>query len=356
MPKKVRTRRTASNMAAEGAYAGLGEFDLIERFFAPLATAPGSLALTDDAAVLKPSTGHELVLTKDMLAADIHFFANDPADLVARKALRVNLSDLAAKGARPLGYLLGLGLGGEMAGSGAAQWLTGFAAGLAADQAEFAFPLLGGDTIRSGERMVLSITALGEVPEGRAIRRNGAKAGDLVYVSGTIGDSALGLALRLDPELAHKLGLSAPHAEFLLNRYLLPQPRMALASAVLSHASASLDISDGLCADAGHVARHSDVDLVLEADDVPLSDAARAALAADPELLARVLTGGDDYELFVCVPRAQGQTFEADAAAAGVPVARIGRVEAPAADKPAVRLTRSGLPFTLAGQGGFRHF
>ncbi len=356
MTKKVRTRRTASNMAKEGAYAGLGEFDLIERFFAPLATAPGSLALTDDAAVLKPSAGHELVLTKDMLAADVHFFASDPADLVARKALRVNLSDLAAKGARPLGYLLGLGIGGEHAKSGAAQWLTGFAAGLATDQAEFAFPLLGGDTIRSGERMVLSVTALGEVPEGHAVRRNGAKTGDLVYVSGTIGDSALGLALRLDPGLAQKLSLSPVHTEFLLNRYLLPQPRVALASAVLSHASASLDISDGLCADAGHVARHSGVDVVLDVDSVPLSEAVRAALASDPGLIAAVLTGGDDYELFVCVPPAQGQAFEADAAAAGVPVTCIGQVKSSAADKPAVHLTRGIAPFTLAGQGGFRHF
>ncbi|ADZ70348.1 thiamine-phosphate kinase [Polymorphum gilvum] len=325
------------------------EFDLIARYFAPLATDPGCLALTDDAAALTPSPGTDLVLTKDMLAAGVHFFPGDPPDSIAAKALRVNLSDLAAKGARPRAYLLGLALQDDWT----EDWLAAFSAGLAADQARFGLSLYGGDTIRSGAGLVVSVTAIGEVPAGRTVRRNGARPGDRIFVTGTIGDAALGLRLRLDPGLADRLGLAAQEREHLLRRYLWPEPRTALAAAILDHASASIDVSDGLAADAGHVCRESRVDGVIDVDLVPFSPAARGVRAQDPGLGLACLTGGDDYEILACVPPQACDGFVAAAADAGVAVSCIGEV---AEGGGRLTFTQGGRPVQVSDGGGFRHF
>ncbi len=299
----------------------IGEFELIARIFAPLA-GEGAYGLLDDAAALSPPPGMDLVLTKDALAVGVHFFADDPWDLVARKALRVNLSDLAAKGARPLGYLLALGLpdGWVLAD------MDRFGAGLAADQAEFGVPLLGGDTIRSPGGLILSVTAVGAVPTGRIVRRGGARVGDVVVVTGTIGDSALGLQLRLDPGLADRIGLADDERAYLLRRYLLPEPRVALANTLCTHASAAMDISDGLIGDISKIAAASGVRIEIDAARIPLSPAARAAVTSESRLQRAVLSGGDDYEIAATLSPDHLAAFLAACEKARISAIPIGRV------------------------------
>lgn len=300
----------------------LGEFELIERYLAPLATDPGSFELVDDVAVLTPPAGHDLVLTKDMVAAGIHFFPDDPPAAIAQKALRVNLSDLAAKGAKPLGYLLGLGLSHDWQ----EPWLAEFASGLAADQKTYDVALYGGDTIKSGNGMVLSVTAIGSVPEATAVRRSGAQLSDRLYVTGTIGDGALGLKLRLDPAQAERWGLNEAERAHLLERYLLPRPRVAAAEIVRRFASASMDISDGLVGDMAKLLKASGVGADIKASQIPLSAAAKRAVVNDPQAFVTALTGGDDYELLVAVPQQDGMAFEAAMARISLPCAMIGRI------------------------------
>ncbi len=264
---------------------------LIARFFKPLATHPGALGLTDDAAFVTPPPGCDLVLKTDAIIGGVHFFADDPADLVARKALRVNLSDLAAKGAKPLGFLVSLALPKEIG----EDWLGQFAQGLHADATHYDCPLFGGDTDRTPGPITIAISMFGTVPQGTMPRRAGAKPGDRVLVSGSIGDAALGLRLRNGADWK----INDAQRQHLSSRYLLPQPRNALAEAVRRFASASMDVSDGLAGDLAKLARVSGVAAVVEVTRVPLSDAAKAALAAEPALIEPVLTGGDDYEI-VC--------------------------------------------------------
>lgn len=329
------------------AAGGIGEFELIARVFAPLA-ADGALGLTDDAAFYRPRPGLDLVLTKDEVVCGVHFFADDPWDSVARKALRVNLSDLAAKGAAPVGYLLALGLPKDFT----VEEIDALGAGLAADQAIYGISLYGGDTVRSPAGLTLSVTAIGEVREGGMVRRGGARAGDIIVVTGTIGDAALGLSLRLDPGLSDRLGLSAEHRDHLLDRYLLPRPRGALASAVTDCASGGMDISDGLVGDLGKMAAASGVAIEIDADRVPLSAAVHAAVAADPRLLAVALTGGDDYELALSIPEAKVAAFMAAADAAGIGAVPIGWVRA--GEGISVRGDQPAL--ADLGSGSYRHF
>jgi thiamine-monophosphate kinase len=321
----------------------LDEFARIARFFAPLA-GPGALGLLDDAALVDAPPGRQLVVTADALVAGVHFLADDPPDLVARKMLRVNLSDLAAMGAAPLGYLMTTAL---PAGCDEA-WLAGFAKGLAADQAAFGISLLGGDSVATPGPATLSVTAIGSVPAGRAVRRGGAVPGDLIYVSGTIGDAALGLrALR--GELA---GLDGTQRSFLVDRYHLPQPRLALGEGLVGVAHAMLDISDGLIGDLNHLCAVSGVAAVLEAARVPLSPAVRGALARDPALLAPVLGGGDDYELVFTAPRAAEPAFAALATALALPITTIGRIEAGSGVRV---IDETGRDIALAASG-YQHF
>ena len=294
-----------------------GEFALIERYFRPLAADAGAFALTDDAAIYRPRVGQDLVLTTDLVAAGIHFFADDPPDLIAKKALRVNLSDLAAKGAEPVGYLLALALPGDWT----EPWIRRFAAGLAADQKRFGISLLGGDTSRANGGLTIAVTAIGRVPQGTMPRRAGAKPGDAVFVSGTIGDGALGLRVRS--------GALAPNpraAKFLRDRYLVPEPRLALAPVVRRYATSAMDVSDGLVGDLAHICEVSGVTARVDAAGVPLSSAARSVLTADPSLLSVVLNGGDDYEILATVPPKSAAAYVSAASAVGAPVTRIGEI------------------------------
>jgi thiamine-monophosphate kinase len=297
-----------------------GEDELIARYFAPLAGEAG-LGLKDDAALFRPSPGHDLVLTVDGIVAGVHFFAEDAPASVARKALAVNVSDLAAKGASPAGFLLTLTLPADWTEA----WLAAFCQGLGEAARAFGCPLLGGDTVR-GPSIAVSITAVGEVPGGRMVRRTTAKPGDSIVVSGTIGDGGLGLALRGASRPAWAAALSGEERAFLLDRYLHPQPRLALASALIEHASAAMDVSDGLAGDLAKMVRASGATAVVETAQVPLSPAARAALAADPALLDRLLTGGDDYEILAAVPPERLDAFLAASGQAGLATVPIGIV------------------------------
>ena len=324
------------------------EDDLIARHFAPLA-GPAGLGLRDDAALVPIPEGHDLVATKDALVAGVHFFANDPPERIARKALRVNLSDLAAKGAAPLGYLLALAL---PAGT-TDEDLAGFAAGLRADGEAFGLPLLGGDTVRTPGPLMLSVTALGTVPRGRMVRRTGVRAGDEIWVTGTIGDAALGLQLRLAPDRPGFRALDEVGRAHLLDRYLLPRPRNALAPALLDLASGGMDVSDGLVGDLRKMLRVSGVTAEIDVDAVPLSPAARAAIAAEPALLETALGGGDDYELLVALPPESAAAFVARATAGGVNVTRLGAARA---GTDAARFLRGDDPDFSIVRGSFSHF
>ena len=293
---------------------------LIARHFSPIATHPGALGLGDDAAFIKPPAGCDLVLKTDAIIGGVHFFSEDAAGDVARKALRVNLSDLAAKGAKPLGFLLSLALPKNVGDD----WLSLFASGLRDDAVAFGCPLFGGDTDRTPGPVTISIAMFGSVPEGSMVRRAGAKPGDLVFVSGTIGDAALGVVLRKGANW--KLGDA--QRQHLKSRYLLPQPRNALAEAVRTHATTAMDVSDGLAGDFAKLARASQVAAEIEVARVPLSDAAKAAIAVDPAMLETALTGGDDYEIVCTVPVAKADSFRAAAKAANVAVTEIGAIKA----------------------------
>lgn len=325
------------------------EDDLIARWFGPLATAPGALGLKDDAATFPVPAGFELVVTTDALVAGVHFFADDPPDAVARKALRVNISDLVGKGSTPAGYLLTLALPPDWT----EDWVEAFAAGLAADQREFGISLFGGDTVQTPGPLWLSVAGLGLAPAGRVPRRTGAAPGERIFVTGTIGDAALGLLLRLDPARAGRWGLTVAQADHLRDRYLLPRPKVAAAQIVGAFASAAMDVSDGLAIDSARLCKASCVSAAIEVGAVPLSPAARRAVEADPSLWETVLTGGDDYEVLLTVPEGRGSAFRDAAAGAGVPVASIGTI-GEAAEPPLTMRGPAG-PMRLA-RLGFRHF
>ncbi len=308
------------------------EFALIAAF-RPLA-APEALALQDDAAVFTPPPGRELVVSADAIVAGVHFLPDDPPDLVARKLLRVNLSDLAAMGAVPLHYLLTV----SVPRATDPAWFAAFAGGLAEDQARYGITLLGGDTTSTPGPVSLSATVIGHVAPGQALRRAGAQPGDGLWVTGSIGDAALGL-LALRHEIADPDGTLA-------DRYRLPRPRVGLALAGLVHAA--MDVSDGLVQDCGHLARACGLAVSVQAADVPLSPAARAAGRLDV-----CLTGGDDYELLLAVPDLASAALQAECRRAGVAVTRIGSFEEGA---PGVRIVApSGEAMTLA-RAGYSHF
>jgi thiamine-monophosphate kinase len=326
--------------------AGLGEFGRIRHFFAPLA-GPGGLGLKDDAALVDCRPGHRLVVTVDAIVEGVHYLPEDPPDLVARKLLRVNLSDLAAMGARPLHYLLATALPATLGDD----WVARFAAGLAEDQRRFGVDLLGGDSVATAGPAVLSLTALGEVAVGAEIRRSGARPGDRIWVSGTIGDAFLGLkVLRGDDDL---VGLGPAFAKALIARFQLPEPRTDLGPRLVGIAHGMCDVSDGLLADLGHVCEASGCAATITMTDLPLSDAARLVVAAQewvaPEALA---TGGDDYELLFTSPPEASERIEQLAAELGVRITAIGTIEQGAG----VRLVDAGghpIPVTTAG---YRHF
>jgi thiamine-monophosphate kinase len=320
---------------------------LIARYFRPLATAPGAFGLTDDAAVLTPPPGCDLVVTTDGVIAGVHFMPHDPPGMIARKVLRMNLSDLAAKGARPVGFLLSVALPVPTE----EQWIAAFADGLGADATHYGCPLLGGDTDRTPGPLAMTVAAFGALPYGTMVRRTTAQVGDVVLVTGTIGDAALGLLKRKDTILVKRWQLTYEQSDYLSLCYLLPQPPTALAEAVRHHAAAAMDVSDGLVGDLAKLCRASGVAAEVDIARVPLSEPAEAALAADPTLIETILTGGDDYEILLTLPPQRLDAFRAAAQAADVAITEIGRIVA----GEGARFVRDGKPLSFA-HPSYSHF
>jgi len=298
------------------------EDSLIARYFKPLATDPGALGLVDDAAILQ-SLGEDIVVTTDAVVEGVHYLATDPPDTIARKALRVNLSDLAAKGATPAGFVLTLALRSKEDA-----WLRPFADALGEDAETFACPLLGGDTVSTPGPQMISITAFGRVPKGRMVGRTGARPGDRILVTGTIGDAALGLDVLTGGAVAGALASDSAAREALVSRYRVPQPRNLLAQAVRDHASAAMDVSDGLAGDLTKLCAASGVSATVEVARVPLSAAAAGLVARNVVCVETLLAGGDDYEVLCTVPPAQSDALMAAGQAAGLAVTIIGTIVA----------------------------
>jgi len=297
--------------------------EAIIALLAPLTEGdPGAFGLKDDCALLTPEPGTELVLKTDPIAEGVHFLPGDPPEDIAWKALAVNVSDLAAKGAQPVGYLMAL----SFPEAPSHRWLTAFVAGLRDAQTRFGCRLLGGDTDRRPGPLTVSITAIGSVPRGQMVRRGTVRPGCTLFVSGTIGDAGLGLALAREPALAVAWGLSEAEADYLIGRYRRPEPRLALAPLLRQYAAAAMDLSDGLVKDLERMLRGSGLGGRLRAGDVPLCGAARKVLAREPGRLAQLITGGDDYEVLAAVagPRARRDELRTAAAKVGVALAEIG--------------------------------
>ena len=296
----------------------LDEFGDIARLWRPLA-GPEGLDLADDAALI-PAQAGELVVTTDTLVEGVHFLPDDPLETVAAKLLRVNLSDLAAKAAEPYGWLLTVAW---------PQWIDAeararFAAALGEEQARFGLRLFGGDTVSTPGPLTLGATLFGRVPPGAMVRRAGARPGDVLLVSGTIGDAGLGLEARLTPNPE----VTPENAAAFIARYRTPEPRLALRAALRAHAAAAADVSDGLLADAGHVAAASGCGVEVALDALPLSPPAARWLARQSDRaagLARLAASGDDYEV-VCAARPDATgALQAEAARSGTPMTVVGR-------------------------------
>jgi thiamine-monophosphate kinase len=322
---------------------GLGEFGRIRRFFAPLA-GPGGLDLKDDAALLDCAPGKQLVVTVDAIVAGVHYLPDDPPDLVARKLLRVNLSDLAAMGARPRHYLLTTALPAALDDD----WVARFAEGLAQDQRHYGIDLIGGDSVATEGPAVLSLTAIGEVVAGAEIRRSGARPGDHVWVSGTVGDAFLGLAVLRGGYSE----LAAEERTVLTGRFQLPEPRVELGPRLAGIAHAMLDVSDGLVADLGHICEASQVGARVALAQLPLSPAAKQIAAGMPDLPLRLATAGDDYELLFTAPPEASETILRLSAELRLPLTAIGTIERGAA----VRLVDAAGKVVPVAAAGYRHF
>ena len=318
---------------------------LIGRLLAPIARSTAARGLLDDAAVWQPPAGQALVLTKDMMAAGVHFLPDDPPAAIAAKLLRVNLSDLAAKGAVPQGVLLGLGLPDDIPDA----WIEAFVAGLGADLDHFGVALWGGDTIGGVDRVTLSLTAIGQVPSGGALGRMDARAGDTLYVTGSIGDGLLGLhALTGEASVAL---LSPDERAACIARYRCPEPRVGLGPALVGLAHACADVSDGLLADAGNIAEASGLKLVIDLAAVPRSPAGVRWSGADVARRLALATAGDDYELVFTAPASAHAAVLAVCQRFGVRVSAIGRVEG---GTGVVVLDDRGRPLTV-DRAGYQH-
>lgn len=323
--------------------AASGEFGRIARYFKPLAAGfPGSLGLANDAAVFGVPEGWELVVTMDAMVAGIHFLPDDAPGDIAAKLLRVNLSDLAAMAAEPLAYTLATALPKDLDDG----WLAAFTAGLADDQGRYGIGLAGGDSVSTTGPVTLSLTAFGLVPRGLALPRRAARTDERLFVTGTIGDAALGLAVALGTLTVDR----AESRDHLLGRLRRPEPRLAVGRGLRGLATACIDVSDGLVADLAHIAEETGCAAVLQAPAVPLSDAARRATAGDPALLVTALTGGDDYELLFAAPESARPELARLAADTGVPIAEIGHL-APGAAGEVTVLDPAGRPMALERRG-----
>jgi thiamine-monophosphate kinase len=311
-----------------------GEDSLIARYFKPIATDANAFGLVDDAAILQ-ARGQDLVVTTDAIVEGVHYLASDPPDTVARKALRTNLSDLAAKGATPAGFVLTLALR-----TADESWLEPFARALGEDANSFACPLLGGDTVSTPGPVTISITAFGRVPEGTMVRRSGAEPGDQIMVTGTIGDAVLGLDILRKGATANALAADSKGSEMLIARYRVPQPRNALARALRDHASSAMDVSDGLAGDLAKLCAASGVSAVVDTPSIPTSVTAASLLSHGVIGIETLIAGGDDYEILFTVPEAKADAFTEAARQAGIAVTAIGTI-----------MAGEGLPRFLDGAG-----
>jgi thiamine-monophosphate kinase len=325
-----------------------GEDNIIQEFLAPLAAGfPGAFGLKDDCAVIAPPAGHELVVKTDPVVAGLHFLPDATPEDIAWRALAVNVSDLAGKGAIPIGYLMALAL--PEAPSRA--WMSRFASGLAQAQSAFGFHLIGGDTDRRPGPLGISITVFGSVPAGRMVRRGTARAGDRLFVTGTLGDAALGLALLKDPGLAQLAGGTDTAAA--IQRFVRPQPRLTISPLLHAHASAAMDLSDGLMKDCGRMGAASGVAARLDAASLPLSPAMQALVAQDERWLATAAAGGDDYEILMAIPDVNVAAFTKATAALDFSVTQIGEVTGSGLG---VNLVRPDGSEVLLDRTGWEHF
>ncbi|MEZ5691888.1 MAG: thiamine-phosphate kinase [Rickettsiales bacterium] len=351
----------------------MDEFSIISKYFKPLATKfIGSLALSDDAAIISPPENCELVITKDAITQGIHFIGNEPPELIAGKALRVNLSDLAAMGATPFCYFLALMLPRDFPhpsplpeGEGTYYWIEKFTEGLKDTQEKFNISLAGGDTTSTEGNLTISITAIGAVPNGKALRRDGAKVGDDIYVSGTLGDSALGLELLLSHQeqskdfakrgqqtesvlsyaswdFQEKIPEAIIKEKNLINRYLIPQPRLELGIALRDIATSAMDISDGLAQDIGHICSASGVGAIIHADKIPNS-------GAD---IQTTISGGDDYELLFTAPPDKKNIIEELSKKLSLQITNIGKTT----DENKVKILDENNNIIELHKKGFTHF
>jgi thiamine-monophosphate kinase len=328
----------------------LGEEQLIQDYLAPLAaSAPGAFGLKDDCAMVRPPAGQDLVVTVDAVVSGLHFVPDEAPDVIAWRALAVNISDLASKGAAPYYYLMALTLPEAPTGD----WMMQFAGGLKDAQDRYGLTLIGGDTDRRpGVPLSVTITAMGLVPTGKIVLRSTAKVGDRIFVSGTLGDAALGLALRRNPDSKRFATLDKDQRKFLLDRFLRPTPRIELSQLLLDFASSAMDVSDGFAKDLARLCKASGVSAHVDLADLPLSGPAALILADHPEFSDAPASGGDDYEILATVPVQDAAAFEEAALDAGVAVTDIGAI---AAGTAGVLLDASGVPIVLA-KTGYDHF
>lgn len=332
-----------------------GEEAIIQEYLAPLAAGyPGAFGLTDDCAAFTPTPGHDLVVKTDPVASGIHFLSDDPPADIAWKALAVNVSDLAAKGAVPRAYLMAL----SFPEAPTRDWMTAFADGFAQAQAAFGMHLVGGDTDRRPGPITISITVLGEVPTGRMVRRGTAKPGDVLFVTGALGEATLGLALLREPALAARWAIDEAAVQAAVRKYRRPQPRLALRDALRRYASAAMDLSDGLAKDLGRMCRASGTGATVSIETVPRCAVGRAAVAIEPERWNDVIAGGDDYEVMIAVDADKANEFEAAANASGRAVSEpfgVTRIGAINATGKVTFLDRNGDSFALS-RTGWDHF
>jgi thiamine-monophosphate kinase len=330
-----------------------GEETFIAQHLAALTDGfPGAFGLTDDCAELMPLPGHALVFKTDPIVEGVHFFGDDAPEDLGWKALAVNVSDLAAKGARPVAYLMALTLPGKPDDA----WMARFCGGLQQAQTAFGCVLMGGDTDRAkgtdGKApLSIAVTMIGEVRSGRMVQRAGARPGDLIYVSGELGGAALGLQLRLD-EAYGESWLKAPDRLAALATYLRPRPKIGLRQALQTYARSAMDISDGLIKDLERMCRLTGVGAELKLEALPLAGGVRAALRADAPLAVTLATSGDDYEVLTTVAPEVADDFETMARRSGVSVGQIGHVTA-AQD---VRLMDGNRAVTEQSSTGYDHF
>lgn len=324
----------------------------IARHFERLSAGlPGAFALKDDCAELVPAPGQAFIVKTDPIVEGLHFLPDDDPGDVAFKAVAVNVSDLAAKGARPFAYLLALGLPDRPD----PEWMKRFTAGLDEAQVTFGLTLAGGDTDRVSGPATICVTVFGECPEGRMVPRGGAAPGDKVYVTGALGGAALGLALRLEEGAVGEGSLTDDAKNVALARYLRPEPRLGLRAALRAYACAAMDISDGLVKDLDRMCRlgrDGAAGAVIQFEDLPLFDGVPAVMAADKERGMQLITSGDDYEILAAVPPEKSAQFEALAAKGGTPVTRIGEITR----EPDVRVLDGAGKMIEFATRGFDHF